>query len=278
MVLFAGFRIFTAIEDKDYDKLRELLFVKKASPNVTDQNGVMAADEAIKKNDAIALKLLLEAGAKEDAPGRRNYPFLHKAADMGHVDVARVLIEHDPARINAERQADKATPLHMAAAKGHADMVLLLLEAGADPSKKNQQNRTPLFMAQENKYQEVAAILEASERGQPLPKRALPRPAPEQDNNAWYKLDDMQIAHVSVFEPIGYKITEIFNFSARERTRIYHNLTTKTDAPETQAFDDIAEKAPIEKALAKLRELGGRATEDSIYGRGVFKPSLPRHR
>ena len=93
--------------------------------------------------------LFFEACAKGDVEGLRGllvndpglvrgweairYPRtgLHSAAQHGHVDAVRLLLQHgaDP---NAREAGDNTYPLHWAASKGHLETVRALLEAGGD--------------------------------------------------------------------------------------------------------------------------------------------------
>jgi ankyrin repeat protein len=56
------------------------------------------------------------------------------------------------------------TPLHAAAANGHADVVKLLLEREADPSIRHKGGKTPLDLAVEYGHHETLQIL-TSRRG-----------------------------------------------------------------------------------------------------------------
>lgn len=79
--------------------------------------------------------------------------FFHAAAGYNHVSVARVLIENG-AKVNAKTKFAGTsnytwsphfgeTPLHLAVLLGGADMVNLLLEAGADPKQQDGTSATP---------------------------------------------------------------------------------------------------------------------------------------
>lgn len=287
MVWFAASRIAEAIREDRIDDLRHLLVTKKANPNACEEYGRTPMELAVRKGSAAALQLLIAAGADT----QMNYEdgtLLHVAAARGHMAVADLLAKTYPYMISAEDDR-RNTPLHTAAHAGYAEMVTFLIDNGANPALKNKENRTPLYLAQKQSHPDVIEILQAYHDANPLPKPAMPRQieaaraaeprqieAAAHEDDGWRKLADDRIAHVTVETPIGYKITEVFNFAARERTRIYHNLETRLDSAQTQGFDEIAEKAPIEDALTRLRALGGTAEEGVIHARPLGKPSRPR--
>ncbi len=72
---------------------------------------------------------------------------LHEAAAMGHLEVARLLLERG-ADVNAKNKHG-FTPLHFAAGIGHTDVAKLLLEHGADVNAKDEHGRTPADIARE---------------------------------------------------------------------------------------------------------------------------------
>lgn len=86
---------------------------------------------------------LIDKGADVNKPG---WAPLHYAATNGHLEVMRLLLEHN-AYIDAE-SPNGTTPLMMAAQYGTQAALDLLLEAGADPSLKNQQGLTAIHFAQ----------------------------------------------------------------------------------------------------------------------------------
>jgi hypothetical protein len=71
----------------------------------------------------------------------------------------------DP-RVN-ERTQDGQTPLHLAAGKGHIDVVKLLLAKGAMADVKTNQGQTPLHLAAEGGHKEIVELLLAAGKGRP---------------------------------------------------------------------------------------------------------------
>eukprot|EP00808_Paulinella_micropora_P008606 g12733.t1 len=63
------------------------------------------------------------------------------AAKLGHTGIAQELLKHN-AEVNGQG-LDGMTSLHVAALNKHSDMVIMLLEAGADGSLKSESGQTP---------------------------------------------------------------------------------------------------------------------------------------
>ncbi|QCB45579.1 hypothetical protein E5678_05800 [Hydrogenophaga sp. PAMC20947] len=76
--------------------------------------------------------------------------------------MVRLLLEHH-AYIDAE-SPNKSTPLMMAAKYGHADLVALLLEEGADPMLRNEQGLTAVDFARQAGRSEQANLIAAAIR------------------------------------------------------------------------------------------------------------------
>ena len=79
------------------------------------------------------------------------------AAAKGHFDVVRLLIEQ-----NAEvdgRTSSNSTPLRAAALHGHLDIVRCLVENGADVNARTSFNNTPLMLACNKGHLDVASYL-----------------------------------------------------------------------------------------------------------------------
>ena len=86
---------------------------------------------------------------------------LHLMAQRNDVAAVKWLLAHG-ALINGRwsSQGAEVTPLHLAAARGHAEMVRLLLDAGADPSiRDSMHDGDAIGWAEHFKQPEIVQIL-----------------------------------------------------------------------------------------------------------------------
>lgn len=96
----------------------------------------------ITRTAVLALVVGLVLGAPLWSQGRTRTP-LHWAAQHGHVEVVRTLIDNG-ANVNA-RDVFGRTPLHLAVS--HPRVIALLLEAGANVDARDSLSNTPLHRA-----------------------------------------------------------------------------------------------------------------------------------
>lgn len=68
---------------------------------------------------------------------------LHSYAAAGHLDLVRVLLEAGVCSVNARREKDECTALHIAEYRQHDHVTQLLMEFGADPDALNKFGETP---------------------------------------------------------------------------------------------------------------------------------------
>jgi len=87
--------------------------------------------DRVKEGDVPGLRT--EIGKSVDLRDEAGLTLLHWAADRGHCEVAKLLLDAEPLMLNVQ-DAEGQTALHYAASCGHKDLVLLLLERGADPN------------------------------------------------------------------------------------------------------------------------------------------------
>ncbi len=101
------------------------------------------------------LEELLDADASlANAWADDGFQPLGLASFFGHVDAARLLVGRGAEVNSASRNAMKVMPLHSAAATRDADLryaiAELLLEAGADPNARQQDDFTPVMAADQS--------------------------------------------------------------------------------------------------------------------------------
>lgn len=87
---------------------------------------------------------------------------LYGAAAAGDVERVKRLLADNPDSIY-QKGSRGLTPLHGAASAGYADVVRVLLAAGADPNRRTPGNQTPLHLAAKVGSQEVCEVLLAAE-------------------------------------------------------------------------------------------------------------------
>jgi uncharacterized protein len=101
---------------------------------------------------------LMEKGMNPNTKSWQEVTLLHDMAQKGELKKAELLIKFG-ADINAIDDEYQSTPLGMAARWGHAEMVNLLLDNGADPNRSGAEWSTPLAWAMKKGNTEVEKIL-----------------------------------------------------------------------------------------------------------------------
>uniref|UniRef100_A0A8B9TQH5 Ankyrin-1 n=1 Tax=Anas platyrhynchos TaxID=8839 RepID=A0A8B9TQH5_ANAPL len=123
----------------------EYLISRGAKPDVKDKKGRTPLHRAAEKGHGDAVKVLLQV--RLNAVTKELVTPLHVASQRGNTDVAQQLLQHK-ASVNAKDRQAKS-PLHYASEKGDETMVEMLLDANADPNAQDKEKRTPLHAAAE---------------------------------------------------------------------------------------------------------------------------------
>jgi hypothetical protein len=228
---------------------------------------------AIKTGDTAKIESLLAAGL--DVNQRLGHGKLYGQATPLHIavkekreDVAAFLLGKGAKPDIVDGYA--WTPLHHAAHDGHLGLVQLLLKAGADPNLRTEEGRTAYGWATVRQMPEVAEAIAPYMKKAEINRAETDAPA---NRDGWRALSESQVAHVESHKALGYRVTDIFNFRARERIRIVHNLETRADQAASLSFDDVADKASLEEARAELLRLGGSAPAE-IPAEGLRKSAV----
>jgi len=118
---------------------------------------LFSMNEAVRLNDIVLVKSLIDGGAKVNEIDSLGETPLHVAAMRGYRGIASLLLENG-ANLNAG-DVRGLTPVHMAAWRGNRDMVDLLLNHGADMNARDKDGLTPMHTAALDGRKEIVALL-----------------------------------------------------------------------------------------------------------------------
>jgi ankyrin repeat protein len=106
------------------------------------------------------VKTLLEAGADPNDIGPKGIPNMYVAAEMGHIDTVKALINAG-ANVNATTSMFGVSILGNTAEEGHADIVELLIQHGADVNGIDcfGRGKTPIQRAADTNQTHIVQLL-----------------------------------------------------------------------------------------------------------------------
>lgn len=148
---------------KDRTNLVEWLLAKGAVVDTADAAGMTPLHRAAVFNHVRCAEMLIARDANI-TPLARKYGALrlapiHLAAEAGHNDMVKCLLQHG-AEVNTPTEgANRITPLHFAAARGRTAVVETLVAAGADINLVDLAKKTPLTWAIESNQKDIADML-----------------------------------------------------------------------------------------------------------------------
>ncbi|KAL7539128.1 hypothetical protein ACHAXR_009053 [Thalassiosira sp. AJA248-18] len=122
----------------------------KAHINLPSHSGGTAVMFAAAGGHPKCTKLMIDEGADVNAIATATPDYLEKLAKM---------IEDGTVDPNEDPHVDGVTGVHVAAEEGHLECVNLLIDAGADVTVLDEEDRTPLLLAVKGNYGEVASAL-----------------------------------------------------------------------------------------------------------------------
>ncbi|XP_069573130.1 ankyrin repeat domain-containing protein 50 [Brachyistius frenatus] len=123
--------------------------------------------------------ILLKHGANPNAQDTEGRPPMHSVAWTGHAKVGRRLLEASGVNIHLACHQG-ATALSIAAQEGHANIVAMLLERGANPDHIDKYGRSPVRVAGKQGHFHIVRLLEsygAKPYPGPLPNSSTVSPA-----------------------------------------------------------------------------------------------------
>lgn len=114
--------------------------------------------EAVRSEKKNVVAQLLKNKVRVDARGYNLETPLYTAAQLGNVDIIKMLIDHG-ANIEARLMQNGRTPLYEATSEGHMKAVELLLQEGANIECKCEDGLTPLLEASRRGHEAVVQLL-----------------------------------------------------------------------------------------------------------------------
>ena len=170
--------LFAALESNHRTTIDEIL---AAGADPTEKLGMGGVTTLMwlagHSDDAELAERLIAAGVDPNAVTTNGSKFtaLHQAATMGHIAIVRLLLVHH-ADVNAATALEGDTPLIDAARSGNAEIVMLLLKTGADPTARDHRTipgKTAEDWAIQFSHPDIAAMLHIASHGDIAPNYPL---------------------------------------------------------------------------------------------------------
>lgn len=136
----------------------ELLTLRGADIHVQNNRGETPLHSAVISCSLNTVKILCEHGAYIDAVDEEGMTSLHLAVARGKTEMVKCFLSQDAA-LNSKENQYARTELHTAAIKGYTDIVNLLIEAGAEATVNDNENKTPFDYALYHGFSKIAEIL-----------------------------------------------------------------------------------------------------------------------
>ena len=104
------------------------------------------------------VRILLKNGANAYLVCRHDISSLHTSAEGGHLAVTKMMIKAG-VDLEGKTSTEGATPLQMAASRGHSKVMKALIDAGANPNSRKLDGRTALCEAAVRGHMDAVKVL-----------------------------------------------------------------------------------------------------------------------
>lgn len=163
--MIPDYQLLEAAKHNDIEEAREAI-ARGANVDARDFSGFTPIWLACTLGHMAMAEFLMTQNADLTLPyGKRRQTLMHWAAEHGSVGVTTFLLNHK-ADVNA-LQADKSTPLLLAAKSGHHYAVRLLLKHHALLSPRNDARATARSAAERAGHYQIAGLIDAAEASRP---------------------------------------------------------------------------------------------------------------
>lgn len=151
---------------RDADDIITLLLSKGTDVNAKNNAGQTALHFCASKNNLDTARLLLSKKATARVKDKRGQLPLHRAAAVGSVPIVNLLLKEGKSPVNAT-DMNGLTALHHAIAEGHGDCAMVLLKAGAETDKRDQDGYLAIDLAPDAKVSRETLHIEEPSRKLP---------------------------------------------------------------------------------------------------------------
>lgn len=236
---------------------------------------------AARKGQVNEIGRLLDAGADIEAHGgffSLGQAPLGSAAYEGRKEAVEYLISRG-ADVGAKGEFGE-TVLWAAVSRGHLEIAKLLIDHGADPRVRcdTAERYTPLEVAVHHKNTEMADMLSGAIVARNLQDRLASAKAERARQERDRREKEAERAKnrdlVMVFSDLGDRtLQEIYNFASLERiTLVRKGEDGPVEAVTRQDFADIGDRPALRQAFAEHVRRGGTAAEKDVFPGALQKP------
>lgn len=114
------------------------------SPNNCQESALHCA---VRANAIACVRLFTAEGADVGQVEHSGLSPIHLAADLGHPQCLKIMLEVKGINVNARTREKELTALHLAAEGGYVDCIEILLDRKADANARNHRGQTALHLA-----------------------------------------------------------------------------------------------------------------------------------
>eukprot|EP00095_Tigriopus_kingsejongensis_P008185 maker-scaffold405_size181423-snap-gene-0.39 protein:Tk08185 transcript:maker-scaffold405_size181423-snap-gene-0.39-mRNA-1 annotation:"ankyrin repeat protein" len=204
-----------------YAKAESVEFLIQAGSDIhhREKKGWTSLHLAARNGQPEKARILLENGANVNDTQDQGWNPLHLAVRYGQPDTISTLLEYG-IDINAHNRG--WTALHLAALNGHTDIASILLNKSISTLATNQDGKTALDIAREEKHERIVAIiLEYEFQANATQEVVLPTPPPTPPSAPAMDLDPSLSSHRSDLQEWRDKIKSEIQKSSTDRARSF---------------------------------------------------------
>ncbi|XP_058478709.1 ankyrin repeat domain-containing protein 50 [Solea solea] len=221
--------------------------------------------------------LLLKHGANPNAQDTEGRPPIHSVAWTGHAEIGQHLLEVNSVTIDLACH-QRATALSIAAQEGHANIVTMLLERGANPNHIDKYGRSPVKVAGKHRHFNIVRLLEsygAKPYQGPLPNSSTVSPAKffsgiPQNN----KGEVIAVTASSSLSSPGSTAERFHSMQSSQTSSTCHSLATVQTVP----ADSLSFTQQIQQhSLPRSRSRPSTLPPPGSSGMGSLHGSIQKH-